>query len=157
MLLRCKNPQKTFMYIITLCCCLSACAKVQAPFLPTTCNVLQKTTTDCHGTPTLESGAVTLHTSGQFTLVGHYAACHQIENVEIHGRYQLFLHANGADIELLGISTNQGEVVGAQPRTIGIINLDTRTGRGRIIETAALIRSRGQLQTAPTLAIQCEI
>ena len=132
-----------------------ACTQVTAPFLPLVCEVGIVPVKGCSGVPSIERAQLNLETSGRFTLVGHYAACHQVEDVQIAGTYEVFLHDNGADVELLATVSTSGSVIQNQARTIGLINLDTQTLEGRFTDTAALIRSRGQLELAPALPMQC--
>lgn len=132
-----------------------ACSKVTPPFLPLVCEVGLEPVTDCAGVATIERAELFLETSGRFKLIARYAACHAAEDTEIAGSFQTFAHANGADIELLAKSSSGGSAMGEQPRTIGLINLDTQSLKGRFTDTAAVIRSRGQVNSAPMLDMQC--
>jgi hypothetical protein len=146
---------RTGMLICMALWFVCACTQVTAPFLPLICEVGLEAVKDCSGVHAIERAELNLETSGHFTLVGHYAACHQVEDVQIAGTYEVFLHDNGADVELLATTSTGGFVIQNQPRTIGLINLDTKTLEGRFTDTAALIRSRGQLKIAPALPMQC--
>ena len=112
---------------------------------------------ECTGVPSLVEAELSLSKNGTFELNGRYEACHHAEDVRIEGTFQAAPHDNGVDFELLARRT-----VGGDPettnlhRTIGLINLDLQTMKARFTDTAALIRSRGQMKgSAPSVLMVC--
>ncbi len=112
---------------------------------------------DCTGVPTLLGGELRLSRRGTFQLTGHYAACFQVEDLRIDGTFHAVPHDGGVDLELLAKRTRGGAPEARKlQRTIGLVNLDTKTLQARFTDTAALIRSRGQMKgAAPSVAMAC--
>jgi hypothetical protein len=109
------------------------------------------------GVPTLVDGELHLLADGKFELNGRYDACYQVENIRISGTYLSAPHESGVDIELLATRTQKtGSAAQDIARTIGLVNLDNETLQARFTDTAAVIRSRGQLaEPAPSVNMTC--
>lgn len=104
----------------------------------------------CMSVPTLVDGELQLLADGTFELNGRYDACYQVEDIRISGTYQSVQHASGVDFELLATRTQIPDRDAQDiARTIGLVNLDSQTLQARFTDTAAVIRSRGQLAESP--------
>ena len=112
---------------------------------------------DCTGVLSLVDAVLRLSKNGTFELTGRYEACYQVEDVRIEGTFQAAPHDNGVDLELLAKRTFGGDPEALKlDRTIGLINLDIQTLKARFTDTAALIRSRGQMMgSAPSVPMVC--
>jgi len=109
------------------------------------------------GVPTLVDGELQLLADGTFELDGRYNACYQVEDIRFSGTYLSQPHENGMDLELLATRTREtGSDVQQITRTIGLVNLNSKTLQARFTDTAAVIRSRGQLtEPAPNVQMTC--
>ena len=147
------------LWILAMASILSGCATAPAAIPDLVCEVAPgvEKTGDCSGIPTLLGGKLRLSKRGTFELTGHYDGCYQIEEVRIVGTFQAAPHEGGVDLELLARRTEGGDPEARKlPRTIGLVNLDTRTLEARFTDTAALIRSHGQMPgPAPSVAMTC--
>jgi hypothetical protein len=112
---------------------------------------------DCSTVPSLSEGVLTLNADGSFDLRGRYEACYQVEDINLSGTYLADAHENGVDLELNATKQqSNGERAHKLSRTIGLVNLDTQSLKARFTDTAAVIRSRGQLPTvAPNVEMIC--
>ncbi len=137
----------------------SAYATAPSPIPDMICRVTveAEVAKDCTGVPSLVDGELRLSKNGTFELTGHYDACYQVEDVVTEGTFQAALHDNGVDLELLAKRTFGGGPEALKlDRTIGLINLDMQTLKARFTDTAALIRSRGQMMgSAPSVPMVC--
>ena len=137
----------------------SACATAPSPVPDLICRVTVEAEVpkECTGVPSLVDAELRLSKNGTFELNGHYEACYQVEDVRIEGTFQAAPHDNGVDLELLAKRTFGGDPEALHlERTIGLINLDIQTLKARFTDTAALIRSRGQMMgSAPSVPMVC--
>lgn len=116
-----------------------------------------QSTRGCSTVPSLSEGVLTLSADGRFSLNGRYDACYQVEDITFSGTYVADPHESGMDLELLA-THQQTDEQRTQPlsRTIGMVNVDTQSLKARFTDTAAVIRSRGQLSTvAPSVEMNC--
>ena len=136
-----------------------ACTTAPSPIPDLLCRVTVESAVpeDCTGVPSLADAELRLSKNGTFELTGRYEACYQVEDVRIEGTFQAAPHDNGVDLELLAKRTFGGDPEALKlERTIGLINLDTQTLKARFTDTAALIRSRGQMMgSAPSVLMLC--
>lgn len=137
----------------------SACATALPTGVDLVCTVDKQAqiNRDCSSVPSLAEGVLTLSANGRFKLEGRYEACYHIENIQFSGTYISDIHAAGIDYELLSANElKNNQRTQSLSRTIGLLNLDTRSFEARFTDTAAVIRSRGQLSTvAPSVEMNC--
>ena len=137
----------------------SACSAAPSAIPDLICRVTveAEVAKDCTGVLSLVDAELRLSKNGTFELAGHYEACYQVEDVVTEGTFQAALHDNGVDLELLAKGTFGGDPEALKlDRTIGLINLDIQTMKARFTDTAALIRSRGQMKgSAPSVPMVC--
>ena len=144
---------------LTMAMLVSACATALPTGVELVCTVDERARSnrDCSSVPSLSGGVLTLGADGSFNLIGRYDACYQIEDVTFSGTYVSDAHETGMDLELLAaFEQTRGEDTQPLSRTIGLVNVDTQSLKARFTDTAAVIRSRGQLSTvAPSVEMNC--
>ena len=138
---------KYLVSILTLLALLVGCTNPTPSDEDLICQLNLKDKQNCTDTLSLQSGELTLHAERlSFILTANYAACYQNEKVRITGLYEQRTHSKTLDIELVAkqtIMVDDGEVSDF-PRTIGLVSLDTDSGKGHFVDIWATTQAYGK-------------
>lgn len=137
---------------------VSGCKQEAYPFGNLHCQLATKTQKECPGVPTLETGTLEISSHGKFVLNGRYNACFHIEDISISGKSRLYKLHNGYALELLGTQFEKTDgSVDKFPKTIGFINLNKESMKGRFVDLWAIIRGHGKNRPDSIYThLQCE-
>lgn len=132
----------------------------KAPEETMSCIITAEVGGNCSPVLSLMSGNLNLQRSVQkFELTADYEACFQAEKIKFTGQYEQRGQTNIQDIELLAqtMVVDEGEVQ-KFPKTIGLISLDKKSGKGHFVDIWATTQAYGKNKELPANAeVTCQM
>lgn len=139
----------------------SPAAKSEEPFSLENmiCHIASGDKYNCTGTPTLQTGVLSISKQGTFEMKASYAGCFMMENVTKSGKYETSFFDTSMSLELLTTKTKgMKSVISDFPRTLGYANLEYDKLGGYFIDLSSSIYGRGRSAEYNTpLKLQCEV